>query len=358
MPRILLIDDDDALRGVMAEILRDAGHETTLAATGQEGLAALAVEEPDLVLCDINMPGGDGYAVLREVRRTPRLAALPFVFLTSDVQVRQGMASGADDYLVKPVSSRDLLAAIDARLAARERIGRMATRRIEEVRNELATLVPQEIRKPLRAIAGSAQLLREFHDTFDPAQVEATANEIAAAAERLGRMAENYFLLADLELRRLEGVVARDGGTEVAPGAEVEAEAVLAAYTWGRAADLHTTVEDVAVPLSPAHLCKAVSELCDNAFKYTPPGTRVRVALAAGPGGVVLEVADEGSGISTACAARVLEGRPFDRRRFVREGTGVGLPVVRSIADVSGAAMRIDRGPQGGTAVRLVWPIR
>src|SRR4029453_8778972 len=85
MARIVVIEDEAPLRAVLAEILQDAGHQTVLAATGLEGLAALRGELPDIVLCDINMPDLDGFGVLREVRADPRLAALPFVFLTGEM---------------------------------------------------------------------------------------------------------------------------------------------------------------------------------------------------------------------------------------------------------------------------------
>src|SRR6476469_5413528 len=113
----------------MAEILASAGHETTLAADGNEGLDALRRQPPDLVLCYINMPGLDGFGVLKAIRADPDLAPLPFVFLTSEFDVRAGLVSGADDYLTKPVAAADLLAAIDARLARRETTKREGDRR-------------------------------------------------------------------------------------------------------------------------------------------------------------------------------------------------------------------------------------
>ena len=112
-----------------AEILDAAGHHTDLARNGHEGLEALRNHPTDLVVCDINMPGLDGFGVLKAVRADPQLATLPFVFLTSEADVRAGIVSGADDYLMKPVSAADLLAAIDARLARHEITRKEADRR-------------------------------------------------------------------------------------------------------------------------------------------------------------------------------------------------------------------------------------
>jgi DNA-binding NarL/FixJ family response regulator len=74
---------------------------------------------PDLILCDIMLPGADGHAVLRAIRAEPAIAGTPFIFLTARGEkgdLRAGMNLGADDYLTKPVSAEDLLAAVQSRL--------------------------------------------------------------------------------------------------------------------------------------------------------------------------------------------------------------------------------------------------
>src|SRR5260221_12514585 len=108
MARIVYIDDEKHVREVTSEILPTAGHEKILAASGREGIEAVRRERPDLVLCDVNMPGMGGYEVLRAIRADPLLSSTPFLFLTSlgtTDHVRAGMVSGADDYLMKPIGS-------------------------------------------------------------------------------------------------------------------------------------------------------------------------------------------------------------------------------------------------------------
>jgi DNA-binding NarL/FixJ family response regulator len=76
-------------------------------------------ETPDLILCDVMMPELDGFGVLQQLRQDPRLALIPFIFLTAKGEkedLRSGMNLGADDYLTKPVAKADLLCAIEARL--------------------------------------------------------------------------------------------------------------------------------------------------------------------------------------------------------------------------------------------------
>ena len=117
---ILLVDDEEHLRSMLEAALRHNGYEVHPVATGRAALTAVSEHNPDLIVCDIQLPGRDGYAVLAAVRADPDLGAIPFIFLTArgeKADQRQGMVQGADDYLVKPVAIADLLAAIRARLA-------------------------------------------------------------------------------------------------------------------------------------------------------------------------------------------------------------------------------------------------
>jgi DNA-binding NarL/FixJ family response regulator len=121
--RILVIDDDARLRQHFAEILRLDGLQVIEARNGREGVDRARQELPDLVLCDITMPEMNGHRVLETLRAEPRTAHLPFIFLTGwnePADVRTGMNLGADDYLTKPVTPDDLLAAVRARLRRAE----------------------------------------------------------------------------------------------------------------------------------------------------------------------------------------------------------------------------------------------
>jgi DNA-binding NarL/FixJ family response regulator len=119
MKKILIIEDEPAMRANLRDILEMENFSPLLAANGREGIAAVRRELPDLILCDVLMPEQDGYEVLAALRADPATAHIPFVFLTAKGErndIRAGMNLGADDYLVKPVRLNELLDAIAARL--------------------------------------------------------------------------------------------------------------------------------------------------------------------------------------------------------------------------------------------------
>ena len=122
MIKILIIEDEPAMRANLEDILELEGFLPILAANGKEGIRLAREQRPDLILCDILMPGMDGHAVLDALRAETATVRIPFVFLTAKGErsdVREGMELGADDYLIKPVRVDELLRAINTRLERR-----------------------------------------------------------------------------------------------------------------------------------------------------------------------------------------------------------------------------------------------
>jgi len=118
LTRIVAIEDDETIRGILRMMLKSAGFpHLQVAARGDEGLELVRRTRPDLVLLDLMLPGLDGLSVCRRIRETPELAATRIVMLTAkseDEDVVKGLELGADDYVTKPFSRSVLLARIRA----------------------------------------------------------------------------------------------------------------------------------------------------------------------------------------------------------------------------------------------------
>jgi PAS domain S-box-containing protein len=137
--RLLVVDDNADLREYMSRILRAAGHDVRVATDGEAALAAARAEPPDLVLSDVMMPRLDGFGLLRELRADPLLRETPVVMLSArageEARV-DGIEQGADDYLTKPFSSRELL----ARVAGNLQLARLRRETEMKLREESRTL--------------------------------------------------------------------------------------------------------------------------------------------------------------------------------------------------------------------------
>lgn len=141
MYSILIIEDDLSILGNMELILRMEGFTVSTAENGTVGLAKLRKENYDLILCDILMPGLAGFDLLDAVKGDSACADTPFIFVTAlddRSDIRRGMAAGADDYLTKPFSADELVAAVTGRLHRLEIIRQHSTKAV--FKEELASL--------------------------------------------------------------------------------------------------------------------------------------------------------------------------------------------------------------------------
>lgn len=148
MYSILIIEDDPAYISMMEVILKMEGFDVRTATDGSSGLAMLREKRPDVILCDIMMPDMDGHMILETVKGERALADIPFIFVTAmgdRADVRLGMSAGADDYLSKPFSAFELLAAVTGRIRRHEMIHQK--RRESDFQEEKAILLQKITRR-------------------------------------------------------------------------------------------------------------------------------------------------------------------------------------------------------------------
>ena len=152
MSKILAIDDESNMLDLIRAFLSMDEHTVETAHNGEEALAIAKVFLPDLILCDVMMPEMDGYAVLRKMQEEPELKGVPFVFLTGlgDMEhLRQGMNSGADDYLTKPFSYKDISQVVKTRLEKRETLTNQAKEQVTQVYDEKLAAVDHKLHQAL-----------------------------------------------------------------------------------------------------------------------------------------------------------------------------------------------------------------
>jgi len=162
MPRILIIEDELPMRTALKDCLESEGYRVLTAADGESGLTRALEEKPDLILLDIMMPRLDGFAVCAELRRLNN--PVPILMLTAKGQIEDrvhGLDVGADDYLVKPFSTEELLARVRALLRRVQKRTRVpATLTLGETRIDLARQTARTGKKALHLTAKEFAMLR------------------------------------------------------------------------------------------------------------------------------------------------------------------------------------------------------
>lgn len=162
MARILIIEDETPMRTALVDVLEGEGYRALAAADGESGLRKAVAEKPDLILLDVMMPKLDGFAVCAELRRLGH--AVPVLMLTAKGQIEDrvnGLDVGADDYLVKPFSTEELLARVRALLRRTQRQGKSPTKlTLGDVEIDLARQTAMRGRKTIHLTAKEFAMLR------------------------------------------------------------------------------------------------------------------------------------------------------------------------------------------------------
>ncbi|HNQ73570.1 MAG TPA: hybrid sensor histidine kinase/response regulator [Verrucomicrobiota bacterium] len=357
MKRILVIDDDAALRDLVETALRERGYEVLTAAGGEKGVAKAARELPDLVLCDVNMEPFDGYATLAALRREKATATIPFILMTGradQVGMRQGMELGANDYLPKPFTLEALYAAVATRLKMAEQLREQAGEALHDLRNNISMMLPHEFRTPLNGIIGYGEVLAA-NPAEDIAEMGQTIVQSAAVLERLVETFLAYSQLEILRANKKETELLRKQSCagDLLTGQEARRQAAAVE----RAGDLELAVAPVRPAISDDYFTKLVGEILHNAFRFSAPGKPVHVSLAASGGLAVLRVQDQGRGMSGDQVARIGAFMQFDRKTHEQQGLGLGLTIARRIAELHEGVLLVQSESGTGTTVTVKLPL-
>ncbi|MBW4573727.1 MAG: response regulator [Aphanothece sp. CMT-3BRIN-NPC111] len=361
MNKILVIEDEQFIRDVILEILEAENFEAISAENGEIGVELAQEIIPDLIICDIMMPKLDGYGVLNELRQYPVTATIPFIFLTAKADKadwRQGMDLGADDYLTKPFSNEELLGAIASRLEKQEAIGKSTEKKLDTLRQSLALSLPHELLRPLNDISDFSKELWEKSDVLEPFALREIAEHIQADSELLHRLIHNFLLYAELEIaatdpQKLKALRSRK---IISSQAVITDTALQKSKQYGREADLHLELQEASVQMSQADLQKIVEEIIDNAFKFSDAGTPVRVSSILEQNIFTIQVMDNGRGMTTEQIASLGAYIQFERRLYEQQGSGLGLSIIKRVAEVYGGEMVVESIPKQQTIVQVILP--
>ncbi|MBD2775773.1 ATP-binding protein [Iningainema tapete] len=360
-PTILLADDNTDMREYVCKLLQKQ-YEVVAVADGEAALAAVSEQVPDLVLSDVMMPKLDGFGLLTQLRQNQRTCSVPIILLSARAGEEsrvEGLEAGADDYLVKPFSARELLARVKATLemarlrqeAIRsrleeerreaelesERAARQEAERIGRIKDEFLATLSHELRTPLNAILGWSNILRKGN--VGSAQLNKGLETIERNSRSQAQIIEDLLdmskiisgkIILNVEKINLSSVI------EVAIASFVPA-------AQAKDIQLQTVLNDSISMIGDANrLQQVLWNLLSNAIKFTPSGGKVQVSLKKINSHIELTVSDTGLGIKPEFLPYVFERfRQADSsttRKF--GGLGLGLSIVKHLVELHGGTVQ------------------
>jgi DNA-binding response OmpR family regulator len=164
--KILIVDDEPFNVDLLEQELEELGYETSRAANGQEALAKVAAEAPDLILLDVMMPIMDGFTVCRILKESEETRLIPIVIMTALGAVEdriKGIEAGADDFLTKPVHERELRARIQTALKLKHTVDRKLGE-LRQVKDHFAKFVPEAVKRLVAANPEAPELAKQERD--------------------------------------------------------------------------------------------------------------------------------------------------------------------------------------------------
>lgn len=361
MTKILVIEDEEAIRENILELLNGENFEAIAVENGCKGVQLAKEKNPDLIICDISMPELDGYGVLEALRNEPTTAMIPFIFLTAladKANNRKGMELGADDYITKPCRPVELLNAIDTRLKKQAAINQQQNQKLEELRSSITFSLPHELRTPLNGILGFSDLILTELDTLEPEEIKEMVEQIQTSGKRLYRLIQNFLLYAELELiaTNPERIKALKSHQTDYVNSLISEQATLEAKQAQRQADLHLQLEDTPLHISAIRLKKVVEELVNNACKFSVPGTPINIVSQVKDKSFILSITDKGRGMKPEQIENLGAYMQFERKLYEQQGSGLGLVIVKRIIELHGGSLTLESIPDRQTTVKLTLP--
>src|SRR5882724_11520122 len=190
MKKVLIIDDKEEIRLVVKTTLTQFGFATYEASNGCQGIQMGLIHLPDLIICDVNMGGMDGFSTVAAIRELSLFATTPVILMTGSVGLegfRRGMSCGADDYLQKPFQPEELIEAVVSRLVRHAEVQAEVEKRAEALRAEAVQKISEELAAPLHGILGLVSAMRLEFPSLDTEQVFANASQISESISRFGQ---------------------------------------------------------------------------------------------------------------------------------------------------------------------------
>ncbi|MFT6325005.1 MAG: two-component system sensor kinase [Halieaceae bacterium] len=355
--KILVIDDTQSIREELKDILGFEGMEVIIAENGQEGIDRAKEYSPDLILCDIMMPIKDGFQVLNELQHDVFLKDTPFIFLSAKAtteDVRQGMILGADDYITKPFYIDLLISSIKSRLARATKRKRSEKEKRENLQYNISRALPHELRTPLNGIIGLSSLMKEDPE-LSRAEILEFSEGIYESSNRLLDTIQKFLYHTEVEL-----LLNNESKKDLLQSEIIEFGILMLSNQCEQVATKHNRLSDMKInpnlfkaKISLDHFEIIISNIVDNAFKFSKKGDPVLIEVVTNETFVHISVCDIGVGIDGMTKKNIEAFTQFNRDKMEQQGLGLGLITAIKLVEFYNGLISCSPNNEKGTCVKL-----
>ena len=369
---ILLVEDDYSILDGMGDLLMvfDLGYDIRIrkATNGEEGLAVMEEETPDLIVSDIMMPRMNGFEFLARVRENPAWVHIPFIFLTAKGKkedILEGRRSGAELYITKPFVSEELLELVKTQLDRTFELQEARQNKLDNLKRNILQLLNHEFRTPLTYVTAYYEMLADSLVSLeDNAHLQEYLRGIQVGSQRLTRLVEDLITIMEIRTGEAAAAFEREARPVEQVGELLRQRARAAeARAAERGVTFHYDIDpDLPVVLGvPALLGDAMDRLLDNAVKFTVSRTggpkKIFVRGTTRNDQAVLSVKDSGVGFPAHVRDQLFElFFQHNRELMEQQGSGAGLAIAKGLVDLHGGAIEAESEQGAGSQFSIVLP--
>jgi two-component system sensor histidine kinase/response regulator len=337
--KILVVEDHELLLLATRDILEVEGYDVETAGDGVEALEKMRNFTPDLIIADIGMPRMNGYRFFEEVRTHPEWVPIPFIFLTAMAEREdrlKGKAMGAEDYLVKPFDTQELVIVVNSRIGRAEALREATETEFDDLKKQIVTLLSHELRTPLTSVYGYTELALEEAANLPPGDFQHFLRGIQKGADRLTRLVEDLLMVVRLDTGELDREFELLSVVHTALGELVQhAVDMFYAEAASKGITIETHIPQTVAPvrIHANFFIDALNRVIENAIKFSRRDEkRITITVRSTENDVTVAVRDRGVGMQASQIPRLFERfGQLDRQKMEQQGAGLGLVITQAL---------------------------
>jgi signal transduction histidine kinase len=367
--KVLVIDDEPGIRSGVSRILNnfhvtypfmdeDYTFEVTEAATGEDGIAILDRDMPDILLLDNKLPGIQGIEVLEYIRKRNYdiVVAMITSYASLDVAIR-ATRDGAIDFIPKPFTPQELKSSIEniTKQQYLKRITHKMKQEGKKIRYQFLSVLSHELKAPLNALEGYLRMMQEKQAGE---LIDDYTTPIERSLQRIQGMRNLIMDLLDFTKIRLERKEEKIQEVNIS---ELASVAMVTAQPYAIQMDVSINIDvrsDVVIMADPDDMEIVFNNLISNAVKYNKLGGKVEITIDSSDSEAILIISDTGIGISKNDTENLFAEFVRIKNEKTRNiaGSGLGLSIVKKVVELYHGTIKVDSTPDVGTVFTIRLP--